>query len=163
MNGYQRVVKTLRFEKTDRAALIPEIIQHNLDIAGENHPNFSSDPEIMCKVILAGLQKYETDAVYVSSDNYLIAEAMGGQVLLPIDEPPRLLKTPAATIEEAVTLLHLENSWWDQNANKTLQIDDKLYFTTGDISILDNECMLTVCLPENDCHESRTCAKGDFQ
>jgi len=31
MNGYQRVVKTLRFEKTDRAALIPEIIQHNLD------------------------------------------------------------------------------------------------------------------------------------
>lgn len=63
----------------------------------------------MCKVILAGLEKYETDAVYVSSDNYLIAEAMGGQVLLPIDEPPRLLKTPAATIEEAVTLppLHI--------------------------------------------------------
>lgn len=109
MNGYQRVVKTLRFEKTDRAALIPEIIQHNLDIAGENHRNFSSDPEIMCKVILAGLEKYETDAVYVSSDNYLIAEAMGGQVLLPIDEPPRLLKTPAATIEEAVALplLHI--------------------------------------------------------
>ena len=40
--------------------------------------------------------------------------------------------------------LHLENSWWDQNANKILQIDDKLYFTTGDISILDNECMLVL-------------------
>ena len=138
MNGYQRVVKTLRFEKTDRAALIPEIIQHNLDIAGENHRNFSSDPEIMCKVILAGLQKYETDAVYVSSDNYLIAEAMGGQVLLPIDEPPRLLKTPAATIEEAVALppLHIT----DGRIPVILEATRKLR------AILQNEVFVKTCI-----------------
>ena len=48
--------------------------------------------------------------------------------------------------EDLHTLEHLklENSWWDQNANATLQIHNKLYFTTGDISILDNDCMLVL-------------------
>ncbi len=40
--------------------------------------------------------------------------------------------------------LHLENTWWDQRANENLQVDGKLYFTTGDISILDNECTMVM-------------------
>ncbi|MBE6656843.1 MAG: hypothetical protein E7604_00190 [Ruminococcaceae bacterium] len=40
--------------------------------------------------------------------------------------------------------LHLENSWWDQRANDNLQVGGKLYFTTGDISILDNECTMVL-------------------
>ncbi len=32
--------------------------------------------------------------------------------------------------------LHLEMPWWDQNANETFSIDGKLYFTTGDITIM---------------------------
>ena len=83
MNGFQRVHHALRFEVSDRAALIPELIQHNLEVAGETHRAFSSDPAVMGKVILAGLERYENDAVYVSSDNYLIVEALGGTVELP--------------------------------------------------------------------------------
>ena len=94
----------LRLEATDRAPIIPELIQHNLNIAGEVHSTFSSNADAMCRVILAGLKEYETDGVYVSSDNYLIAEALGGRVELPYDEPPRLLKTPASSIEEALEL-----------------------------------------------------------
>ena len=104
MNGTERVMRALRFEPTDRAALIPELIQHNLEVAGECHRAFSGDPRIMAKVILAGLERYETDAVYVSSDNYLIVEALGGTVELPLDEPPRLRKTAAQSIEEAAEL-----------------------------------------------------------
>jgi ABC-type glycerol-3-phosphate transport system substrate-binding protein len=32
--------------------------------------------------------------------------------------------------------LHLDKEWWDQSANKALSIGGKLYFTTGDISIM---------------------------
>ena len=32
--------------------------------------------------------------------------------------------------------LHLDQAWWDQSANKSLSIGGKLYFTTGDISIM---------------------------
>lgn len=108
MNGYRRVMNALRFEKTDRVAIVPELIQHNLEVAGKTHGAYSSDPQVMTEVILAGLKAYETDAVYVSSDNYLIVEAMGGTVKLPQDDPPLLLKTAAATIEEAVELAPLD-------------------------------------------------------
>ena len=110
MNGYKRVMRSLQLEKTDRVAVVPELIQHNLNLAGECHCAFSNDPEVMCRVILAGLARYETDAVYVSSDNYLIVEALGGQVELPPDEPPRLLNPPVSTIEDALALEPLDVS-----------------------------------------------------
>ena len=34
--------------------------------------------------------------------------------------------------------INLENSWWDQVANKDLNIQGKMYYTTGDISVVDN-------------------------
>ena len=108
MNGYQRVMKALRFEPSDRVAIIPELIQHNLEVAGQTHGAYSSDPNVMVQVILEGLKAYETDAVYVSSDNYLIVEAMGGKVRLPQDDPPVLLKTAVDCIEDAVELEPLD-------------------------------------------------------
>lgn len=32
--------------------------------------------------------------------------------------------------------LHFDQPWWDQSANKSLSIGNKLYFTTGDITIM---------------------------
>ena len=37
-----------------------------------------------------------------------------------------------------VDYINLSNSWWDQVANKDLNIQGKMYYTTGDISIVDN-------------------------
>ncbi len=43
-----------------------------------------------------------------------------------------------------IDYIDLEKSWWDQKANEQLSIRDKLYFTTGDISTIDN--MVTQCV-----------------
>ncbi|MDD4125348.1 MAG: extracellular solute-binding protein [Eubacteriales bacterium] len=40
--------------------------------------------------------------------------------------------------------LMLEKSWWDQKANEGLEINGKLYFSTGDISVLDNDCTMVM-------------------
>ncbi|HBL84154.1 MAG: hypothetical protein A2Y17_12885 [Clostridiales bacterium GWF2_38_85] len=40
--------------------------------------------------------------------------------------------------------MRLDGAYWDQRANEDLEIMNKLYFTTGYISILDNEC--TQCM-----------------
>ena len=40
----------------------------------------------------------------------------------------------------SIETLQLEKEWWDQRANAQLSIGNKLYFTTGDISMLDNDC-----------------------
>ncbi len=36
--------------------------------------------------------------------------------------------------------IHLDAPWWDQSANRTLSVANKLYFTTGDISIMQKVC-----------------------
>lgn len=43
-----------------------------------------------------------------------------------------------------IPYLDLEKPWWDGRANKDLIINDRLYITTGDISILDNECTMVM-------------------
>lgn len=43
-----------------------------------------------------------------------------------------------------VEYLQLENPWWDQRANESLTVNNQLFFTTGDISILDNECTMVL-------------------
>lgn len=43
-----------------------------------------------------------------------------------------------------VTWLDLDKPWWDQRANENMMIADKLFITTGDISILDNECTMVM-------------------
>lgn len=39
-------------------------------------------------------------------------------------------------LNEFSEYIHLDAPWWDQNANKSLSIAGKIYFTTGDISIM---------------------------
>ncbi|MBO5914257.1 MAG: extracellular solute-binding protein [Clostridia bacterium] len=39
-------------------------------------------------------------------------------------------------LNEFTDYLHLDQAWWDQSANESLSIGNKLYFTTGDISIM---------------------------
>ena len=44
----------------------------------------------------------------------------------------------------SVKWLNLQNPWWDQKANSDLTIRDMMFYTTGDISTLDNDC--TFCI-----------------
>ncbi|HBL83523.1 MAG: hypothetical protein A2Y17_00515 [Clostridiales bacterium GWF2_38_85] len=40
--------------------------------------------------------------------------------------------------------LNLDQPYWDQKFNEYLTINEKLYFSTGDISMLDNECTMVM-------------------
>ena len=40
--------------------------------------------------------------------------------------------------------LSFDKPWWDQNLKKDLSLDRKLYFATGDISTLDNDCTMVM-------------------
>ncbi len=43
--------------------------------------------------------------------------------------------------------IDLTKSWWDQTANASLMIDNKMFYTTGDISLTDN--IITNCIMFN--------------
>ncbi len=94
MTGIQRVQAALAFERSDCVPVVPEIIQHALNVAGTRHREYSTDPQVMADTILASQKYYDYDAVYVSTDNYILAEAFGAPVHFPEDEPPQLLSHP---------------------------------------------------------------------
>ena len=77
------------------------------------------------KNILAGDDVYDVVMPYMNSS---IKNALEGLYMNLYDVPN----------------LNLENPWWDQRANDNLTVGGKLYFTTGDISILDNECTMVL-------------------
>ena len=90
MTGCERIRCALSFEKADFTAVNPEIIQHSLQLTGIKHSVYSTDPEALAAAQLKTLEHYDYDAVYISSDNYILNEAFGGEVIFPEDEPPRL-------------------------------------------------------------------------
>jgi uroporphyrinogen decarboxylase len=92
MTGTERVRAALALEKTDRVPVVPQIIQHGLQFSGAGHGRYSTDSRVMAETILATERYYGFDAVYVSSDNYILTEAFGSEVHFPDDEPPQLIK-----------------------------------------------------------------------
>ena len=48
-----------------------------------------------------------------------------------------------------VPYIDLEASWWDQVANKDLKVLDQLFYTTGDITISDNDATYCVMFNKN--------------
>ena len=48
---------------------------------------------------------------------------------------------------DTMKYIDLTKSWWDQRANESLMIDNKMFYTTGDISLTDN--IITNCIMFN--------------
>lgn len=94
MNSLNRVRAALLSQRTDRAPVVPEIIQHALTVSGATHRAYSTRGEVMAQTVIAAQEKYQYDAVYVSSDNFIYAEAFGGEVSLPEDDTPQLVSHP---------------------------------------------------------------------
>ena len=94
MNAYERVMAALALKPSDRVPVVPEIIQHALNVFGVTHSDYSTNPAAMVKTIIAARERYGYDAVYVSSDNFIYAEAFGGKLLFPVDDAPQLVIHP---------------------------------------------------------------------
>ena len=55
-----------------------------------------------------------------------------------------LARNSCLTDLNSVDYINLKNSWWDQVANTDLNVQGKMYYTTGNISTLDN--IYTACV-----------------
>jgi len=116
------------------------------------------------------LEEPINDAVF--ERNNVIEDALGVKIVATLETKGNVMAACRAnvsastdaydlyipTMSDAVTLateghlenllevpyLDLEKSWWDQNVNSDLIIKDKLYFTTGEISILDDDLTFVI-------------------
>lgn len=72
------------------------------------------------------------------------SEIMSGgsqyQVIMPAMTEVKTLAGEGLLLDlRNIDTIMLEEPWWSQNANKNLSIGGRLYFTLGDISLIDND------------------------
>ncbi len=84
----QRVRKALRGEATDRPVAGPLAVHFCARQSGVTLREYSSDAGILADCILRYYERYRPDAVWVSADTWVTAEAMGAKTFFPDDDQP---------------------------------------------------------------------------
>ena len=103
MNNYERFMKTLRGEKTDRVPLFPLLMFIAIDRAGITYRQFATDAKALAETQLMMQDKYDMDAITACSDAFRLSGALGGEMAYPESKPPHLEKplvTSASDIDK---------------------------------------------------------------
>jgi len=95
--------------------------KYNFKISVNNNAKWGEIPTIAKKLILAGSDEYD-------------------MIMPMINDAAPLAHDKLIMNLNALPGLNLSAPWWDQRANDQLSIYNKLYFTTGDIGVLDKYC-----------------------
>ena len=76
---------------------------------------------------------------------YVSADLDEYDVYMPmINDAVRLVGEGLMLDLKELTGLMLDKPWWDQKAKEGLEVNGRLYFATGDISVLDNDCTMVM-------------------
>ncbi len=83
LTSLERVVSALNLKKPDRVPVVPELLQHVMKLVNVRQDLFSTNASVLAKTLLLSWDNYRYDGVYVSSDNWILAEAMGVKLDFP--------------------------------------------------------------------------------
>lgn len=88
MNGRERVRKALAGDPVDRPACGPLAVHACAGYAGIPLFEFSTRPDRLADAVVRYFERFRPDAVWVSADTWVTAEAMGAKVRAPGPEEP---------------------------------------------------------------------------
>lgn len=103
MNGYERILKTLRGEITDRAPIMLHNFMSAAKEQGITMKQFRSSPENIAKVFVDTAVKYGLDGILTDMDTALEAHAMGASVDFPEDDPARVAGPSGKSFDEVIS------------------------------------------------------------
>lgn len=92
MNSLQRVRASLAGDAVDRVPVFPMIVSAAARWAGVPVSRFAADPAVMADCMLAAQQRGGYDAIHVSLNVTVEAEAVGVSVEQPFDELPHIVE-----------------------------------------------------------------------
>lgn len=105
MSSLQRMRATLSGELPDRVPVFPMVVSAAARWAGVPISRFAADPAVMADCLVSAQQRAGYDAVHVSLNVTVEAEAVGAPVEQPFDDLPHIV---APVLAESADLLRLE-------------------------------------------------------
>src|SRR5271157_414524 len=104
MNLVQRCFKAIRHEPPDHTPVIPLVISHAAQLAGVPFWAYNRDPKVIVDCQVSAWRKYGYDGIHVTTDNWILPEALGVPVQFYPDLPPTGLARPLAATTDLSAL-----------------------------------------------------------
>ncbi|MFA7126180.1 MAG: uroporphyrinogen decarboxylase family protein [Bacilli bacterium] len=86
MNGCERTKAAIKHQKIDRFPVFPILLAPACQMFGVNQRDFLSDSKVLAKTLLQARDYFDFDGIYVSRDNWVYHEALGGHLEYPDDD-----------------------------------------------------------------------------
>lgn len=100
MTGLERTKKAITGKKVDRIPFFPIIIASACELTKVKQRDYSLDPEIMKSTLIKVRKLIDADGIYVSRDNWVYHQALGGSIIFPEDDEPYSTETLLSSIKE---------------------------------------------------------------
>jgi MtaA/CmuA family methyltransferase len=89
MSSKQLVLRTLRGEDVPRPVAGPLAVHYCAHLAGYSLRQYTSDPQVLAECVVRYYEKFRPDAVWLSADTWVTAEAMGAATYFPDEHQPK--------------------------------------------------------------------------
>ena len=96
MTSVERCRKAVRREVPDRVPVVPLIISQAVKQAGVRFSEYNQNPRLIAEVQASGWRRHGYDGIHVTTDNWILPEALGVPVRFDDDLPPVGLSRPLA-------------------------------------------------------------------
>ena len=107
MNSVERHRLALALKEPDRVPVAPSFLTRTVRIAGVRQYDYHTDPEVLASAQIAHCDRYDFDGVYISSDNVIMYEALGGKIFYPDDRSYPFWSDPLLTSSKDLHKLKL--------------------------------------------------------
>ena len=86
MTGLERTQRALRGEKIDHIPNFPILLAPACRLLGVKQSQYNLDPDIMADTLIKARDLIDSDGIYVSRDNWVYHQALGGTLTFPEDD-----------------------------------------------------------------------------
>ena len=100
MTSLERTQKAIRMEKIDRIPTFPILIAPACQLTGVKQRDYSLDSQVMTDTLIRARDLIGTDGIYVSRDNWVYHQALGGSMIFPEDDEPYSRKAVLSSLKE---------------------------------------------------------------
>ncbi|MHC4941943.1 MAG: uroporphyrinogen decarboxylase family protein [Planctomycetota bacterium] len=84
----RRVIDALEGKPTDRCPVGPLAVHFTASAAGESLRAYSTQARVLAECVIRYCERFHPDAVWVSADTWITAQAMGAEVCFPEENQP---------------------------------------------------------------------------
>jgi uroporphyrinogen decarboxylase len=89
LDSKQLVLRALQGESISRPAIGPLAVHYCARLAGHSLRDYTSDPQVLAGCVVRYYEEARPDAIWLSADTWVTAEAMGAAVRFPGEDQPK--------------------------------------------------------------------------